>query len=216
MPLPTCQQYRALKGLDLALHVLLDDAHEARAAELVPTRVQRTRVRSAQRSSRPPEHERHERARAPQRGALQQRASGYLWREDLERGRPGRRLRNALGTHVDQRERGRTEDRCSRRSHRSEHPAAASSSARCFQQARSSCSSVPKFLEVQPRREAANRERPRDIVIQYCKAAPERHAMLLTTRRFDRSVVAKHAILRKHAARALDSRWHRPGVHSAC
>ena len=120
MPLPTCQQYRALKGFDLALHVLLDDAHEARAAELVPTRVQRTRVRSAQRSSRPPEHERHERARAPQRGTLQ-RASGYLRREDLERGCPGRRLRNALGTHVDQRERGRTEDRCSRRCHRSEH-----------------------------------------------------------------------------------------------
>ena len=127
MPLPTCQQYRALEGFDLALHVLLDDAHEARAAELVPTRVQRTRVRSAQRSSRPPEHERHERARAPQRGTLQQRASGYLRREDLERGRPGRRLRNALGTHVDQRERGRTEDRRSRRSHRSEHPASRSS-----------------------------------------------------------------------------------------
>ena len=36
MPLPTCQQYRALKGLDLALHVLLDDAHEARAAALAP------------------------------------------------------------------------------------------------------------------------------------------------------------------------------------
>ena len=45
----------------------------------------------------------------------------------------------------------------------------------------------------------------------------ERHTMLLTTRRFDGSVVARHAILRKHAVtRALDSRWHRPGVHSAC
>ena len=56
------------------------------------------------------------------------------------------------------------------------------------------------------------------IVIDYgtVQAAPERHAMLLTTIRFDSSVVAKHAILRKHAARALDCRWHRPGVHSAC
>ena len=68
---------------------------------------------------------------------------------------------------------------------------------------RSSCTVRPrtKFLEVQPRREAATR----------------RNSMLLTTRRFDRSVVARHAILRKHAVtRALDSRWHRPGVHSAC
>ena len=204
MPLPTCQQYRALKGLNLALHVLLDDAHEARVAELVPTRVQRTRVRSAQRSSRPPEHERHERARAPQRGTLQQRASGYLRREDLERGCPGRRLRNTLGTHVDQRERGRTEDRRSRRSQGSEHPASRS---KLHDPAARSATiqlhgpSRTKFLEVQPRREAATR----------------RNSMLLTTRRFDRSVVARHAILRKHAVtRALDSRWHRPGVHSAC
>ena len=174
-PLPTCQRYRALEGFDLALHVLLDDAHEARAAELVPTRVQRTRVRSAQRSSRPPEHERHERARAPQRGTLQQRASGYLRREDLERGCPGRRLRNALGTHVDQRERGRTEDRRSRRSHRSEHPAARSS--------------VPKFLEVQPRREAANRGvHARDIIIEYYTRGTREARYVTHDKRCDRSV----------------------------
>ena len=155
-PLPTCQRYRALEGFDLALHVLLDDAHEARAAELVPTRVQRTRVRSAQRSSRPPEHERHERARAPQRGTLQQRASGYLRSEDLERGCPGRRLRNALGT---QRERGRTEDRRSRRSHRSEHPELHGPSCTIQSCTMRCCTVRPrtKFLEVQPRREAATR-----------------------------------------------------------
>ena len=203
MPLPTCQQYRALKGLDLALHVLLDDAHEARAAELVPTRVQRTRVRSAQRSSRPPEHERHERARAPQRSALQQRASGYLWREDLERGCSGRRLCDALGTHVDQRERGRTEDRCSRRSHRSEHPAARSVPERTRSATEEGGSQPGMYLGI-------------EILMEYIHAALERHAMLLTTRDAIVRLVAKHAILRKHAARALDSRWHRPGVHSAC
>ena len=103
---------RTLEGLDLTVEILLDDAHEPRAAELVPARVQLTRVRPAQGSSRPPEHERHERDRAPQLGALQQQASGYLWREDLQRG-AGRRLCNALGagTHVDNRERGRTQDR---------------------------------------------------------------------------------------------------------
>ena len=104
---------RTLEGLDLTVEILLDDAHEPRAAELVPARVQLTGVRPAQGSSRPPEHERHERARAPQLGTLQHRASGYLWREDLQRG-AGRRLCNALGTHVDNRERSRTQDRCSR------------------------------------------------------------------------------------------------------
>ena len=204
MPLPTCQQYRALESFDLALHVLLDDAHEARAAELVPTRVQRTRVRSAQRSSRPPEHERHERARAPQRGTLQQRASGYLRREDLERGCPGRRLRNALGTHVDQRERGRTEDRRSRRSQGSEHPA--SRSKLHDPAARSAHDPAARSV---PERSSSKCNRG--------GKQPPGSAMLLTTRRFDRSVVARHAILRKHAVtRALDSRWHRPGVHSAC
>ena len=205
MPLPTCQQYRALEGFDLALHVLLDDAHEARAAELVPTRVQRTRVRSAQRSSRPPEHERHERARAPQRGTLQQRASGYLRREDLERGCPGRRLRNALGTHVDQRERGRTEDRRSRRSQGSEHPASRSKLH----------DPAARSATIQLHGPSPN-EVPRSAT-EEASSHPGLHAMLLTTRRFDRSVVARHAILRKHAVtRALDSRWHRPGVHSAC
>lgn len=103
---------RALEGLDLAVEILLDDTHEPRAAELVPARVQRTRVRAAHGSPRPPEHERHERARAPQRGTRQQRACGNLWREDLERG-AGRRLCNALGTHVDSREYSRSQDRCS-------------------------------------------------------------------------------------------------------
>ena len=103
---------RALEGLDLAVEILLDDTHEPRAAELVPARVQRTRVRAAQGSPRPPEHERHERARAPQRGTRQQRACGNLWREDLERG-AGRRLCNALGAHVDSREGGCSQDRCS-------------------------------------------------------------------------------------------------------
>lgn len=52
----------SLKGLDLTVQVFLDDDHEPRAAELVPTRVQRARVRAAQRSARPAEHQRHERA----------------------------------------------------------------------------------------------------------------------------------------------------------
>ena len=202
MTLPTCQQYRALKGLNLALHVLLDDAHEARAAELVPTRVQRTRVRSAQRSSRPPEHERHERARAPQRGALQQRASGYLWREHLERGCPGRRLRNALGTHVDQRERAAAP----------KIAAPAAPTARSIQLHDPAARSAARSSLHGP----SPNEVPRSAT-EEASSHPGLHAMLLTTRRFDRSVVARHAILRKHAVtRALDSRWHRPGVHSAC
>ena len=77
---------------------------------------------------------------------------------------------------------------------------------------------VPKFLEVQPRREAANRAFAATRYLTRVLYTRHPRGTLCYSRK-DESIVrlvAKHAILLKYAARVLDSRWHRPGVHSAC